>query len=75
MNSKERRREARAALGKTANTLIDEMWDGKWDHIRNWRHVPIGTWPEILRELGERCPGHTREEYEESLRRSMITRR
>ena len=75
MNRKEKRKTEREKLGKIADQLIDEVWEGKWNHVQNLDSTPIGEWPLIIDEFKIRCPNHTQEEYIDSLKRSMITRR
>jgi hypothetical protein len=66
---------ARVALSKAADELVDEVRQGKWDHIQTLKSKPIGDQPELFAELERRCPGHTKEAYADAYARSFITRR
>jgi hypothetical protein len=66
---------ARVRLRDAANALSEEIWEHKWDHLPEVKSTPIGLWTEIPRELEKRCPGHSLEEYQEAIARSMLTRR
>ena len=75
MNNKERRKSERAALGLASDALIMEMNQGKWDHIPNLNNIPITQIIEINEELEKRCPGYEKEQYQESIARSIINNR
>lgn len=75
MNHKERRQETRAALGRSADKLSEEIRDQKWDHISDLRTKPVAACKEIICELESRCPGHAKEEYEKAISRSMFYNR
>jgi hypothetical protein len=70
---------AREALRAASDGLSDEIWEGQWDGIAGLKTHPIAQWlysaSEIIDELARRCPGHTRQEYQDALSRSMFTRR
>ena len=70
-----KKHEARLRLRDAAGTLSEEVWEGKWDHLREIRTKPIGKCTEILKELERRCPGHSLEEYRDAYSRSMFTHR
>jgi hypothetical protein len=71
-----KRTQARNEFAATAEVLIREIWDGKWDHLSpDWKSTPIGQWKEVLKEYSVRCPGYTPQEYVDSLRRSFISNR
>jgi hypothetical protein len=65
---------ARLALRKSSDQLADEIWEGKWGHIPHLRTTPIGEVAEILAELERRCPGHTKEAYQDAIARSIFIR-
>ena len=69
------RQTARKSLRKLADEISDEVWQGKWDHIPNLNGKVISEWTKVLEELEKRCPGHTKEGYEDALARSHFTRR
>ncbi len=65
---------ARQALAAAADALSDEIWEGKWNHIPELRTKPIGKYGEIIeimRELERLCPGHSQEEYQDAIARSL----
>ena len=64
-----KKHEAREALSEAAHVLGGEIWDGKWEHIEGLHTTPIPKAHELLKELKERCPGHTDEAYEDALAR------
>ncbi len=66
---------ARKSLREASDEISDEVWQGKWDHIPNLNGKVISEWTEILKELEKRCPGHTKEKYEDALASSHFTRR
>jgi len=67
-----RRQDSRNALPRAADEISREVWVGKWDHIPNLNKKLISEWTEILEELERRCPGHTKEMYEDALARSYF---
>jgi hypothetical protein len=75
MNSKSRRALERSSLDQKANELAQEMSVGQWSHVPNLSSTPIEELKEILNELEARCPGHTINEYEYALRRSIFFNR
>jgi hypothetical protein len=62
---------AREALKEAAEKLAVEMWEGRWDHLKD---RPV-VCPEIVVELERRCPGHTKSEYEDAIARSWWRQR
>ena len=59
-------------LNDKAYELCVEVWDGKWEDALS--RVPNGqpaACDEVIAELARRCPGHSREEYENALARGM----
>jgi len=70
-----KKQSARKILRMASDEISDEVWQGKWDHIPRLNHEVISEWTEVLEDLEKRCPGHTKEEYEDALARSHITRR
>jgi hypothetical protein len=64
---------SREALRVAANSISEEVWEGKWNHVEGLRTAPIWQWSAVLDELERRCPGHTREEYLDAYSRSMVT--
>ncbi len=75
MNSKEKRKQSRSALRIASDQLSDEIWERKWEHVADLKVKPVGECIEIIRELERRCPGHTQEEYQDVIARSMFTNR
>jgi len=73
LSKKKVKDQARPALSDASNKLSEEIWEGKWDHIQGIRTMPIGQCTEILHELERRCPGHTSQEYQDAITRSMFT--
>ena len=66
---------ARVALQAAARALSDEVWEGRWDHIASLKTRPIAELEEIFDELERRCPGHTRQEYQDAFARRFTTGR
>jgi hypothetical protein len=66
---------ARILLEQTTDSLRDEVLTGKWSHIVDWRSKPISELTEILAELERRCPGHTKQTYQDALARSCWNNR
>ena len=64
------RKLARIELRKVADVLVEEMSQGKWDHVPNLRTRPMEELFELFTELESRCPGHSRIEYVETFLRS-----
>ena len=60
----------RIQLREAADELVGEMLQGKWDHVKNLKTRPIDQLVELFEELEIRCPGHSKEEYKETFRRS-----
>lgn len=71
MNQKEKREAQRAELGKASDLLIQEMNEGKWDHIPNLHSTPTEEIRELNEELERRCPGYEKEKYGEAIARSI----
>jgi hypothetical protein len=68
-----KKHEARVALANASDSLVKEIWD---TNMWNWRDAPIGNCPEgIVDELERRCPGHSREAYQEAFARSIFHNR
>jgi hypothetical protein len=66
---------ARIALSNASDILSDEIWGKKWDHIPTVHTKPICDCVEIIKELENRCPGHSIEEYQNAISRAMFHRR
>ena len=64
----------RVALLAASDALSDEIWEGRWDHIASLKTHPIGECVDIIDELERRCPGYTRQEYQDAIARSVFTR-
>jgi len=64
-----KKKEARIQLRKTADIIVQEWATGKWDHL-NLKSRPVSEYTELFDELEKRCPGHSKEEYRETFRRS-----
>jgi len=75
MNHKQSRKAKRAELGEAADLLIQEMNEGKWDHITNLKSTPIEEIKELNDELEKRCPGYEKEKYGEAIARSIYYNR
>tara|TARA_R110000868_G_scaffold411322_1_gene703130 strand:- start:4625 stop:4846 length:222 start_codon:yes stop_codon:yes gene_type:complete len=67
--------EARVALAKAADELVNEVSEGKWDHVPELNSSPIEDLNELFEELERRCPGHGLEEYRDAYARSYIANR
>lgn len=71
-----KRQEAREAFAVKADLLIGEVTTGKWDHIiPQWSSIPVEEWGEVLQEFSSRCPGHSKSDYIDALRRSQWNNR
>lgn len=75
LSKKKERHQPRPARRDASNKLSEEIWEGKWDHIQVTWSMPIGQCTEILQELERRFPGHTSQEYQDVITRSMFTLR
>ena len=67
-----KKHQARVALRKAADELVNEVWEGKWNHIHDLNTRPISM---LFEELEKRCPGHSIEEYQDAYARSYINNR
>ena len=70
-----KKHKAREELKKAADELVNEMWEGRWDHIKDLETRPLSELIELFEELEKRCPGHSHTEYQEAFARSYITNR
>jgi hypothetical protein len=58
-------------------TVADQGRSGKWPEYvddrggKKWRQ----TWEFLIRELAGRCPGFTREEYDQALEKGFVDSR
>jgi hypothetical protein len=62
---------ARLALQAASQTLSEEIWEHKWDYVLT-KDKPLIEYVEIIQELERRCPGFSKEEYQDSIFRSML---
>lgn len=59
-------------LEEATYKLVDEVWEGKWDHLPEVKNKPIGEWTAIPAELARRCPGHPLAQYQRAIAKGMI---
>ena len=65
-----KKHQAQEELRKAADTLVNEMLQGKWDHIPDLKYRPMENLNELFEELKKRCPGHSLSDYKEIFLRS-----
>jgi hypothetical protein len=65
-----KRHQSRILLRKAADDLVVEMFQGKWDHLPNFKSRPMNELTELFDELEKRCSGHKSEVYKNIFLRS-----
>lgn len=58
-------------LEAAAYKLVDEVWEGKWDHIPEVKTKPVDEWTAIPAELEHRCPSYSAEQYARAIAKGM----
>jgi hypothetical protein len=70
------RQQARKAVPETADALISEIESGAWSERQpSLNSIPVEQWDDVIREFAQRCPGKTRDDYVDALRRSQFNNR
>lgn len=70
------RQQARKAIPETADALISEIESGAWSECKpSLNSIPVEQWDDVVREFAQRCPGKTRDDYVDALRRSQFNNR
>ncbi len=61
------------SLEAAAYELVNEVWEGKWDHVSEVKAKPIGEWTTIPMELERRCPGYATDQYARAVQKGMVS--
>jgi hypothetical protein len=62
-------------LAQAAYQLASEIRDGCWRHLPDLKNKPAPSIPELIQEIGRRCPGFSVPEYQRALADGLIESR
>jgi len=55
--------------------IAEEIYDNRWNHIKDISRRPATQCRELLDELRSRCPGYSESEYQEALAYGLFAMR
>jgi len=62
-------------LSEAAFDLAEEIRDGKWDHLDDFKRKPAPACEEIVAELARCCPGYSQEQYRKAIATGLFESR